>query len=123
MYQVLYGQPLVERNEALFFICQMVWVKLVLKKVVDWPKIKHAKIIMMPKEQSVSRRVLNFSNKGLNVSRRQTRKEEEDDTKKSEEDDNNSNRTCLSKINTILSFKIALKVLHEQKQAQRDKAN
>jgi hypothetical protein len=76
----------------------MVWVELVLKKLGDWPKIKQAKNIMMPKEQDVPRRVLNFPNEGLNVSREQTGKEEEeDDTKKSEED-NNFNGTRLNKV-------------------------
>jgi hypothetical protein len=35
VYQVLYGRANVERNEVVFYICQMVWAKVVLKKKVD----------------------------------------------------------------------------------------
>jgi hypothetical protein len=46
----LYGHAHIERNEALLFICQMVWAEVVLKNVVDWRTIKQAKNIMMLKE-------------------------------------------------------------------------
>jgi hypothetical protein len=51
VYQVLYGQASVERNEVMLYICRMVWVELVLKKTVDWRTIKQAKNIMIPEEQ------------------------------------------------------------------------
>ena len=44
VYQVLYGRANVERNEIMLYICQMVWVEVVLKKKVDWRTIKQAKM-------------------------------------------------------------------------------
>jgi hypothetical protein len=53
VYQVLYGHPYVKRNEAFLFSFQMMWAKLMLKKMVDWYTIKKAKNIMMIEEQDI----------------------------------------------------------------------
>jgi hypothetical protein len=52
----------VERNEALFFICQMAWAKFILKKLLDWFTITLAKNITIHKEQGILRGVLRFPN-------------------------------------------------------------
>jgi hypothetical protein len=71
VYQVLYGQASVERNEVMLYICRMVWTELVLKKTVDWCTIKQAKNITIPEEQDIPRGVLRFPHGGLNLLRPQ----------------------------------------------------
>jgi hypothetical protein len=55
VYQVLYGQASIERNEVMLYICRMVWAELVLKKTMDWHTIKQAKNITIPEEQDIPR--------------------------------------------------------------------
>ena len=56
VYQFLYNQKYVERNEAPLFICRMVYAEVVLHKVVDWTTIKFVKSITMPTERDIPRR-------------------------------------------------------------------
>jgi hypothetical protein len=48
VYQVLYNQEVVHRNEANLTICQMVWAELKLGKMVDWRTLKDAPGIHIP---------------------------------------------------------------------------
>jgi hypothetical protein len=117
VYQVLYRRANVDRNEAVFYICQMVWSKVVLKKKVDWHTIKQAKNITMPKEPDIPTRVLRFPHKGLNLTKGLVDKEEEEDNTEEFEEDNDFDGTHPHKVNTVPGPKRALKALHVQKQA------
>ena len=64
----------------------------------------------MLNEQDILRGVLEFPNRGLNVSREQIGKEA--DIVEFEED-NNSNGTCLTKVNMAPGLKKVLKALYE----------
>jgi hypothetical protein len=65
VYQVLYDQDIVHRNEASLTICRMVWVELKLGKLVDWTTLKAAPGIHIPTEQDIPRGVLNFPGGGF----------------------------------------------------------
>jgi hypothetical protein len=93
VYQVLYEQASVERNEVMLYICRMVWVELVLKKMVDWRTIKQAKNIMIPEEQDIPRGVLRFPHGGLNLLRPPIGQDAEEDDTEASEEDNDSDGT------------------------------
>jgi hypothetical protein len=69
VYQVLYKQAKIKRNDVMLYICRMVWVELVLKKTVDWRTTKQAKNITIPEEQDIPRGVLRFLHGSLNLLR------------------------------------------------------
>jgi hypothetical protein len=120
VYQVLYGQARVERNEVMLYICRMVWAELVLKKTVDWCTIKQAKNIMIPEEQDIPRGVLRFLHGGLNLLRPPVGQDAEEDDTEASEEDNNSDGTRTNRAHVAPGCKRALKALREQKRARRE---
>jgi hypothetical protein len=118
VYQVLYGQASVERNEVMLYICCMVWAELVLKKTVDWRTIKQAYISIL-EEQDIPRGVLRFPHGGLNLLRPPVGQDAEEDDTEAFEEDNNSDGTHTNRAHVVLGRKRALKALREQKQARR----
>lgn len=87
-----------ERNEALLFICQMVWAKLVLKKVVNWHTIKHVKNTTISKIQDIPRAVFISLDGGLNPLREKFGNKEENDDLEESKEDNDFDRSCLRKV-------------------------
>ena len=65
VYQVLFNEALVKRNEVPLFICRMVWVELKLGKSVDWSSIKSTPRVIIPHDPVIPRGVLKFPGGGL----------------------------------------------------------
>jgi hypothetical protein len=86
VYQVLYNQEFVHRNEASLTIYRMVWVELKLGKMVDWRTLKAALGIHIPTERDILRGVLKFPGGGLSIRRTQVEKPEEYETSDSDPD-------------------------------------
>ena len=91
---------------------------MVLKKKVDWRKIKQAKNITMPKEPDILTRVLRFPKGGLNFTKVIVGKQEEEDNKEESEEDNDTDGTRPHKVNIAPRPKRALNTLRVQKQAR-----
>jgi hypothetical protein len=86
VYQILYNQEFVHRNEASLTICRMVWVELKLGKMVDWRTLKAAPGIHIPIERDIPRGVLKFPGGGLSIRRTQVEKLEDYETSDSDTD-------------------------------------
>lgn len=65
VYQVLFNEAHVKRNEVPLFICRMVWAELKLGKTVDWTTIKSTPRVHIPRAPSIPRGVLKFPQGGL----------------------------------------------------------
>jgi hypothetical protein len=97
VYQVLYDQETVHRNEASLTICRMVWAELKLGKMVDWRTLKAALGIHIPTKRDIPRGVLKFPGGGLSVRRTQVEKADPYEMSDSSPD-SNSNGSQLSKL-------------------------
>jgi hypothetical protein len=67
VYQVLYNQEFVHRNEASLTICRMVWAERKLEKMMDSRALKAAPGIHIPTERDIPRGVLKFPGGGLSI--------------------------------------------------------
>jgi hypothetical protein len=65
VYQVLFNEAHVKRNEVPLFICRMVWAEVKLGKAVDWTTIKSTPRVIIPRDPVIPRGVLRFPEGGL----------------------------------------------------------